>query len=89
MPSKSFDPQVQQQIDNLKNEILDLQRMKAELRDNEERFQAIFKSMKDIYFEVDLGNVAALANQEFENLRILQGGILAWEAAGFLEAIDR
>jgi SulP family sulfate permease len=31
----------------------------------------------------------ALANQGFENVRVLRGGILAWEAAGFLEAVDR
>jgi SulP family sulfate permease len=31
----------------------------------------------------------ALANQGFENVRALRGGILAWEAAGFLEAVDR
>ena len=58
MPAKTYDPRLQQQIDNLKNEILDLQRMKANLRASEERFQSIFNSMKDIYFEVDLkGNL--------------------------------
>jgi len=31
----------------------------------------------------------ALANQDFENIRILRGGMLAWDAAGFLEAVDR
>ena len=31
----------------------------------------------------------ALANQGYENVRVLRGGILAWEAAGFLEAVDR
>ena len=30
----------------------------------------------------------ALANQGFENVRVLSGGILAWEAAGLLEAVD-
>jgi PAS domain S-box-containing protein len=54
MPAKPVDPKLQQQIDVLQNEILDLRRMKAELRANEDRFQSIFSSMKDIYFEVDL-----------------------------------
>jgi SulP family sulfate permease len=30
----------------------------------------------------------ALANQGFDNARVLQGGMLAWEAAGLLEAVD-
>jgi SulP family sulfate permease len=30
----------------------------------------------------------ALINQGYENVRVLQGGMLAWEAAGLLEAID-
>ena len=31
----------------------------------------------------------ALSNQGFENVRFLQGGMLAWEAAGLLEAVDQ
>ena len=31
----------------------------------------------------------ALANQGFKNARVLQGGMLAWEAAGLLEAVDQ
>jgi SulP family sulfate permease len=31
----------------------------------------------------------ALANQGFENVRALRGGMLAWEAAGLLEAVDQ
>ena len=31
---------------------------------------------------------SALANQGFKNVRVLRGGMLAWEAAGLLEAVD-
>ena len=31
----------------------------------------------------------AFTNQGFENVRALRGGVLAWEAAGFLEAVDQ
>ena len=31
----------------------------------------------------------ALAHQGFENIRILSGGMLAWEAAGLLAAVDQ
>ena len=59
MPVNPVDAQVTQQVEILKKEILDLRRIKAELRSSEERFQSIFNSMKDIYFEVDLnGNLA-------------------------------
>jgi rhodanese-related sulfurtransferase len=30
----------------------------------------------------------ALINQGFDNVRVLKGGILAWENAGLLEAVD-
>ena len=58
MPAIPADALVKEQIEILEKEILDLRRMKAQLKSNEERFQSIFNSMKDIYFEVDLdGNM--------------------------------
>jgi len=58
MPADPVNVQLKQQIEKLEKEISELRRNEVHLRSSEERFQSIFNSMKDIYFEMDLkGNL--------------------------------
>lgn len=58
MPQTSSDHKLKQQIEALENEVRLLKINEAGLKMDQNRFQAIFSSMKEIYFEVDLkGNL--------------------------------
>lgn len=58
MPEKDSELNLKQQIEALKNEIQMLKRSEAGLNVDKTRFQTIFNSMKEMYFEVDLkGNL--------------------------------
>ncbi len=54
MPEISCDKTLKQQIEALENEIRLLKKNQAGLTLDKNRFQTIFNSMKEIYFEVDL-----------------------------------
>jgi two-component system cell cycle sensor histidine kinase/response regulator CckA len=54
MPEASSDHKLKQQIEALENEVRLLKINEAGLKMDQNRFQAIFSSMQDIYFEVDL-----------------------------------
>ncbi|MDA3897718.1 MAG: PAS domain S-box protein [Desulfobacteraceae bacterium] len=54
MPKTSSDHLLKQQIESLEKEVRLLKKNEAGLKMDQNRFQAIFNSMHDIYFEVDL-----------------------------------
>lgn len=58
MPEQDSERSLKQQIEALKNEIQMLKKSETGLNIDKKRFQTIFNSMKEIYFEVDLkGNL--------------------------------
>jgi len=54
MPQASSEHKLKQQNEALENEVRLLKKNEACLKMDQNRFQAIFNSMQDIYFEADL-----------------------------------